>query len=66
MWSDGGGTESAARRPLVGCDEITKFLVGLHRTAETAGLIRDMALQIEDVNPEPALVVRVGRRQRPA
>jgi len=62
MWSDGGGKASAARRPLMGRDEITKFLVGLHRTAETAGLIRDVSLQIEDVNSEPALVVRAGRR----
>ena len=62
MWSDGGGKASAARRPLIGRDEVSKFLVGLHRTAETAGLIRDMSLRIEDVNSEPALVVRVGRR----
>jgi RNA polymerase sigma-70 factor (TIGR02957 family) len=62
MWSDGGGKVSAARRPLKGRDEIAKFLVGLHRTAKIAGLIRDMSLQIEDVNSEPALVVRAGGR----
>jgi RNA polymerase sigma-70 factor, ECF subfamily len=62
MWSDGGGKVSAARRPLLGRDEITKFLVGLHRTSRTAGLIRAISLQLEDVNSEPALVVRVGGR----
>jgi RNA polymerase sigma-70 factor (ECF subfamily) len=62
MWSDGGGKVSAARRPLMGRDEVTKFLVGLHRTAGTAGLIHDMSLQIEVVNSEPALVIRLGRR----
>jgi RNA polymerase sigma-70 factor (ECF subfamily) len=62
MWSDGGGKASAARRPLMGRDEVINFLVGLHRTARAAGLVRDASLALEDVNAEPALVVRVGRR----
>jgi RNA polymerase sigma-70 factor (ECF subfamily) len=62
MWSDGGGKASAARRPLLGLDQVLNFLIGLRRTAETAGLIRDVSLRIEDVNSEPALIVRVGRR----
>ena len=63
MWSDGGGKASAARRPLVGRDQVVNFLMGLHRTAQTAGLApRDMSLTIEDVNSEPALVLRVGQR----
>jgi len=62
MWSDGGGKASAARRPLLGRDRVLNFLIGLHRTAQTAGLARDVALRIEDVNSEPALIVRVGQR----
>jgi RNA polymerase sigma-70 factor (ECF subfamily) len=62
MWSDGGGKVSAARRPLAGRDEVLKFLIGLQRTAETAGLIGDASLAIEDVNSEAALVLRVGHR----
>jgi len=62
MWSDGGGKTSAARRPLVGRDEVTKFLVGLYRTAQTGGLVREISLGIDDVNSEPALVVRIGTR----
>jgi len=62
MWSDGDGKASAARRPLVGRDEVLNFLVGLYRTAQTAGLVRDVSLKIEDVNSEPALVVRVRNR----
>ena len=62
MWSDGGGKASAARRPLAGRDRVLELLVGLHRTAWTAGLTRDASLRIEDVNSEPALVVRVGQR----
>jgi RNA polymerase sigma-70 factor (ECF subfamily) len=62
MWSDGGGKASAARRPLMGRDVVINFLVGLHRTARAAGLVRDVSLALEDVNAEPALVVRFGRR----
>ncbi len=35
MWSDGGGKATAARRPLLGREQVLNFLVGLHRTAET-------------------------------
>jgi RNA polymerase sigma-70 factor (ECF subfamily) len=34
-------------------------LIGLRRTAQTAGLTRDVSLRIE-VNSEPALIVRIG------
>ena len=62
MWSDGGGKASAARRPLIGRDQVLNLLIGLHRTAQTSDLSRDVSLRIEDVNSEPALVVRVGQR----
>jgi len=62
MWSDGGGKASAARRPFLGHDQVLDFLVGLHRTAEHAGLADDIAVQIEEVNSEPAVVIRVGAR----
>jgi RNA polymerase sigma-70 factor (ECF subfamily) len=63
VWSDGGGKASAARRPLVGRDQVLGFLMGLRRTAETAGLLAgDLSLRIADVNCEPALVVRVSGR----
>ena len=38
MWSDGGGKASAARRPLIGRDQVLNFLLGLHRTAQTLGI----------------------------
>jgi RNA polymerase sigma-70 factor (ECF subfamily) len=62
MWSDGGGKASAARRPLIGRDQVLNFLIGLHRTAQAAGLTRHASLGIEDVNSEPALILRVGQR----
>jgi Sigma-70, region 4 len=62
MWSDGGGKASAARRPLLGRDQVLTFLTGLHRTAVTAGAIQDGSLTIEDVNFEPALILRLRGR----
>jgi len=62
LWSDGGGKASAARRPLIGRDEVLNFLLGLHRIAQASSVTRDVSLRIEDVNSEPALVVRVGPR----
>jgi RNA polymerase sigma-70 factor (ECF subfamily) len=61
VWSDGGGKASAARRPLLGRDQVLNFLIGLHRTAQVAG-VADVSLKIEDVNAELALVVRIGQR----
>jgi len=60
MWSDGGGKATAARRPLNGRDEVMNFLVGLYRTAQNTGQLRDVTLHVEDINSEPALVVRVA------
>ena len=61
MWSDGGGKASAARRPLLGRDAVLNLLVGLHRTAVAAGLARRVSISIEEVNAEPALMVRTGK-----
>src|SRR5262249_11710852 len=62
LWSDGGGKASAARRPLTGRDVVVNFLVGLCRVAQTTGQASDVSLVIEDVNSEPALVIRLGQR----
>jgi RNA polymerase sigma-70 factor (ECF subfamily) len=62
VWSDGGGKASAARRPLLGHDQVLHFLLGLHRSARATVDRRDVSLRIEDVNAEPALVIRVDGR----
>jgi RNA polymerase sigma-70 factor, ECF subfamily len=62
MWSDGGGKAVAARRPLLGRDEVLKFLLGVHRAVHASGMAGNVSRSIEDINSEPALVVRVGTR----
>ena len=62
LWSDGGGKVSAARRPLVGRDEVLNFLTGLHRVAVRTGLYAQASLDIDEVNGEPAVLQRMGGR----
>jgi RNA polymerase sigma-70 factor, ECF subfamily len=62
VWTDGGGKVAAARHPLLGHDRVLHFLLGLHRSASATTEMRDVLLRIEDVNSEPALVIRVGDR----
>ena len=61
LWSDGGGKVLAARRPLIGRDEVVKFLVGLHRTAFARVGPRG-SLEISEVNKEPAFLMRVEKQ----
>ena len=60
LWSDGGGKVPAARRPLAGRDEVLNFLVGLHRVAVTTGLGAQVALSVDEVNGEPAVLLRLA------
>jgi RNA polymerase sigma-70 factor (ECF subfamily) len=61
LLSDGGGKVIAARRPLVGPDEVLKFLVGVRRTGQQhEGPAR--SIETAEVNREPAFLIRVGAR----
>ena len=51
--SDGGGVTSAARRPVVGADNVARFLVGLSR--KSAGI--EVEVQKRTVNGAPGLVL---------
>ena len=63
FWSDGGGKVLAARRPVFGRDQVVNMLVGFRRTAAASGVALDsVALDIAEVNGEPAVVLRVGGR----
>jgi RNA polymerase sigma-70 factor (ECF subfamily) len=62
LWSDGGGKAIAARRPILGRDSVVNMLVGLERSARANGMANVSELKIEEVNAEPALVLRVAGR----
>jgi len=62
FWSDGGGKATAARRPLAGREQVLNFLIGVRRVADSAGLLPLASLTIEEVNAEPAVVLRVRQQ----
>ena len=62
FWSDGGGKATAARRPLGGREQVLNFLLGVRRAAETAGFLSQASLTVEEVNAEPAVVLRVRQQ----
>jgi RNA polymerase sigma-70 factor (TIGR02957 family) len=58
--SDGGGKVASARRPLAGREQVLKFLVGLHRTAQATGIASQITGAVTEVNREPALIVHIA------
>jgi len=60
FWGDGGGKVLAARRPVMGRDRVVNLLLGIRRTAPSAGIpLEKIAIEIVEVNYEPAMVIRV-------
>ncbi|TCO52609.1 RNA polymerase sigma-70 factor (ECF subfamily) [Actinocrispum wychmicini] len=55
-WADGGGTTTAARRPIVGKTKVLRYLLGFHARPE-ATLV---AAEVAEVNGQPAALVRFG------
>ncbi|WP_073480986.1 RNA polymerase sigma-70 factor [Streptoalloteichus hindustanus] len=53
-WADGGGVVTAARRPVLGRDNVSRYLLGLGRRPEAAQVAVDFA----EVNGQPAALLR--------
>ncbi len=63
FWSDGGGKALAARRPVHGRDNVAAMLAGFRRSAPSAGInLADVALEVGEVNGEPAMLMRIAGR----
>jgi RNA polymerase sigma-70 factor (ECF subfamily) len=63
LWSDGGGKVSAARRPIFGRDQVSQLMLGIRRSAGALGYdLRQIRMQIVDVNGEPALALHIDDR----
>ena len=58
LWSDGGGVVSAARRPIVGADNVARFLVGIAQS-EFVSAGGDVTAEGTVVNGSPGAIVRV-------
>ncbi len=57
LLSDGGGKATAARRPVIGADNIARFLAGIAKTP-----VPDMRVEPSSLNGMPALIVYSGAR----
>ncbi|GAA4528556.1 RNA polymerase sigma-70 factor [Amycolatopsis samaneae] len=55
-WADGGGTVTAARRPIVGRDRVLRYLLGMGGRPEIA-VVRT---EIAEVNGHPAVLFELG------
>ncbi len=55
-WSDGGGVVTAARRPVQGADNVTRWLFGVLAKPQAQG----MEVEIASINGEPALLASFG------
>ncbi|MGA4840849.1 RNA polymerase sigma factor SigJ [Streptomyces sp. G45] len=53
-WSDGGGEVSAARRPVMGADRVSRLLIGFASHPRATGAVIDIRM----VNGAPAIVAR--------
>jgi len=56
VWSDGGGKVTAARRPVIGADNVGRWLLGVVGKLDA----RSVSIDIVTVNGEPALLASVG------
>lgn len=56
-WTDGGGA-TAARRPILGCERVLRYLLGMSRRPEAPRITIDTAM----VNGEPAVLAFDGDR----
>ena len=55
LFSDGGGKVTAARKPVIGADNITRFLVGISKTP-----VPNMRIDLSAVNAMPAIIIYSG------
>jgi RNA polymerase sigma-70 factor (ECF subfamily) len=54
-WSDGGGRVAAARRPIVGAQQVARFVLGVART-----LPPDLEIRVAEVNGQPGILAFFG------
>lgn len=55
LLSDGGGKVTAARKPVIGADNITRFLIGISKTP-----VPDMHIESSSLNGMPAIMIYSG------
>jgi RNA polymerase sigma-70 factor (ECF subfamily) len=56
-WSDSGGKATAARKPIEGADNVSRFWIGLYKKYQE--MPEPFSMEVVDVNGWPALITRL-------
>ena len=62
LWTDGGGKVRQAMRPIVGIDNVARWIVGASQRPYEGVEIADMAAEVVDINGGPGIVLTGGGR----
>jgi len=62
LWTDGGGKVRQAMRPIVGIDNVARWIVGASQHPYEGVEIADMAAEVVDINGGPGIVLTGGGR----
>jgi RNA polymerase sigma-70 factor (ECF subfamily) len=57
LWTDGGGKVRQAMRPIIGIDNVARWIVGAANRPYEGVEITDMAAQVVDINGGPGIVL---------
>jgi RNA polymerase sigma-70 factor (ECF subfamily) len=57
LWTDGGGKVRQAVRPIIGVDNVARWIAGASRRPYEGVEIADMAAEVVDINGGPGIVL---------
>src|SRR5215470_3454329 len=60
LWTDGGGKVRQAMRPIVGIDNVARWIAGASQRPYEGVEIADMAAEVVDINGGPGIVLSGG------
>jgi RNA polymerase sigma-70 factor (ECF subfamily) len=62
LWTDGGGKVRQAMRPIVGIDNVARWIAGASQRPYEGVEIGDMAAEVVDINGGPGILLTGGGR----
>ena len=62
LWTDGGGKVRQAMRPIIGIDNVARWIAGASQRPYEGVEIADMAAEVVDINGGPGIVLTGGGR----
>ena len=62
LWTDGGGKVRQAMRPIIGIDNVARWIAGASQRPYEGVEIADMAAEVVDINGGPGILLTGGGR----